>query len=1090
MNDKIKISTEFDHQQKDLIAQLRNYGDNLSQFYEDILKLINNENLQTKTNLCAHLARDLNVGVNYALSNTNKDNYCDCKCDDKYRIDEFNPKNCKICNKQILSNKEKISLMLGLQIDDEKVCLWHNVTSSFPGLAHIDTKTRTIKEFNKFLENWKKYEKLLQEKFGEIGKTINNLDDIIKNPSPSSATLTTLKTMLKIESLNYYFFSSLKQFNWLKPLNEAGFFNPENNPKPKPAEDGNGYYILSWSIFNYLEWISKSLPTNDESVVKELIKIINRIIDYKRENGKRIQNFRTDFSIFKILNNIPSDYITENHLSFIKNSLEIDFHSGLIGSELSKGFITKLTTDDKKELLLKLVDVVCSYKTINNDIEPLIEEYWFAGLIKKHKERLAEYSGKEIIEIIITRIKEIKKEDSGSFNVVWIPTIESHEQKSFPERYEAQLIDLFVECLIHLENDTLVEKIRMLLEDDFDIFRRVGIYLVNQKFEILNKLLFNLKYNPLEDYNLKHEIYELLKSNATKFSEDQIKVIIKWIEGKNYYLDNIKPEEKDGILAYRKKEWYYPILPSENKEIQNLYKKYNEINDKESEHPGFVSWHTTWCGEVTPLQEFELERASIDKIIYEINTFKEEEGFRKPSIRGFADTIQKDVENNPAKYYSAIDKFKEVDFAYLCSIIRGFINICRKNNDKKEEGIIELDWEKILNFVNEKINESFWDIKSSGEFNYRDWFVSEIANLIEDGTKYDRVAFDVKLLPMAKEILLKLTKHNIFYPINNDDYVTFALNSTEGKILDAMLNYSLRNYRVVKKEWNEDIKNYFTEKITEKKHIEVFTIVGQYLPQFYTLNKGWVESNFDLIFPLNDLNIFKASISGLFFNPTVYSNFYSLFKEKGIYKFLLDSWEQNNNGLNESLLRHICLGYAEKWEEIEDDSLIKELLSKHDALDEVVRFFWIIAKNIKQDYPVRMKELWKYIFDNNKDSSITGKLMQWLNIFNKLDDDLFSLCIGGARFVNAYDAHYIIEYLVKYIDSDVEKVGKILLELVHNIDIISDYRKEYTIKIIEKLYSENKKQLANEICNKYFEKQGLLFLREIYNSNNTEVKNE
>ena len=100
------------------------------------------------------------------------------------------------------------------------------------------------------------------------------------------------------------------------------------------------------------------------------------------------------------------------------------------------------------------------------------------------------------------------------------------------------------------------------------------------------------------------------------------------------------------------------------------------------------------------------------------------------------------------------------------------------------------------------------------------------------------------------------------------------------------------------------------------------------------------------------------------------------------------------------------------------------------------------------------------------------------------------MCIGGARFVNAYDAHYIIEYLVKYIDSDVEKVGKILLELVHNIDIISDYRKEYTIKIIEKLYSENKKQLANEICNKYFEKQGLLFLREIYNSNNTEVKNE
>ena len=169
-------------------------------------------------------------------------------------------------------------------------------------------------------------------------------------------------------------------------------------------------------------------------------------------------------------------------------------------------------------------------------------------------------------------------------------------------------------------------------------------------------------------------------------------------------------------------------------------------------------------------------------------------------------------------------------------------------------------------------------MESSGEFNYRDWFISEVANLIEDGTKHDRTAFDVKLLPIAKEILLKLTKHDIFYPINSDDYVSFALNSTEGKILDAMLNYSLRMYRVVEKKWDEDIKKYFTEKITEKKYIEVFTIVGQYLPQFNTLDKKWVESYFDLIFPLGDPNILKASISGLFFNSTVYSNFYSLFK--------------------------------------------------------------------------------------------------------------------------------------------------------------------------------------------------------------------
>ena len=47
-------------------------------------------------------------------------------------------------------------------------------------------------------------------------------------------------------------------------------------------------------------------------------------------------------------------------------------------------------------------------------------------------------------------------------------------------------------------------------------------------------------------------------------------------------------------------------------------------------------------------------------------------------------------------------------------------------------------------------------------------------------------------------------------------------------------------------------------------------------------------SHFDLIFPLDNSNILKASISGLFFNSTVYSNFYSKFKEKGIYILSLE----------------------------------------------------------------------------------------------------------------------------------------------------------------------------------------------------------
>lgn len=1082
------IENELTPKQEEIYLRLNEIGKEIAAFYSDGIRIINNSQLQTKSNLLAHIAREIDGGLRDILSS--KSIIDKTKNLSKEEITKIKEKiNTELESKGLEKidtiSDHVISVCNALNLNDSSQTLieWIICSSQFHKFAHRHGAYTSPRDFKLFQDVWNRYEEVLYKLIGSYYNLLDRIDDLLKKPSPSEEIIKTLPNLFKIEAREVYFFSNLKQIGWLKRLNEAGFFDPKNNPEPQPAENGKGYYILYWSPLRYLDWISENVSKDDKDVINELVKIIDKIMGDKDEKNRR-KNYRTDFSIFKIIKNIPSNFIKESHIEFIRTSLGSDFHNSLIGSELSKGFIDKLIKEDCKNLLLKLVDVICSYKKVNSNVESLIEEYWFSELIKKYKTKLAQYSAKEIIEILIKKINEIKREDKESFNVVWIPTIESHEQKSFPDRYDSQLIDLLVECLIQLNGRNLIGKSKYLLNHEFPILRRVGIYLVNLNFETFNGLLFNLKYNPLGDSNLKHEIYELLKSNATKFSDEQIKIIIRWIEGKNYYIKDIKPEEQKEILAYRKKEWYSPLLPSKNKDIQKLHEEYNKINDKEPEHPGFVSWHTTWCGEVTPLQEFELEKASITKIVTEIKQFKEEKGIRKPSVRGFADTLQKDVEKNPSKYYDALDELKDVDLAYLCAVIRGLINICKKNNDKKEV-IIVLDWEKILKFIDEKINEDFWKIKLSGEFNYPDWFISEVSNLIEEGTKNDITAFDIKLLPIAKEILLKLTNHKVHYSINNDDFVTFALNSTEGKILHAMLNYSLRFYRVVEKKWDGDIREYFTKQVTEKKYLEVFTIIGEYLPQFNTLDKEWISSNFDSIFPLNDLGILKASSSGLFFNPTVYSNFYSMFKDKGQYNLFLDSWNENEKNLNESVLRHICLGYAEKWEEIGDNTLIKKLLDKKDALDEVVRFFWVIAKNIKPEYLIRVKELWKYIYQYNKGYPIVGKLMEWLRIFKELDEELFDLCIHGAKYVHPHDVDYIIEYLVKFIDTDIKRVGDILLELVKNINMISEYRKEDAIRIVEKLYKNNQKELADRICCTYAEKHNLHFLRQLYNINNS-----
>jgi hypothetical protein len=1074
--------------QEDLLKELRNISDLSSKLYLDIIKLSSIDFLDTKSHLVSHLMRELDSGIRKALAyKENPELLSEDEINDIHKVmkKEFKQKGFKNKPKKPNEYVESICKILDKNKDLKLITEWTLSGSQLHHFAHRGQFNTDVRPFHLIVDIWERYENLLFQIVGSPMALIGIFDKYFTQETPTNEQLGILNNLLEKPNYQSYFYSNLKQRNWLKPLDEKNFFNPSDNPKPQPTEDGNGYYILSWSIFRYLEWVSNNLP-DDDNYIKGLVKIIDAIIAYK-EDEKRINNFRTDFSIYKILTNIQSKYVTNDHIKFIKDSLEMHFHGGMISAELSRGFITKLISEDNKEILLELVDVACSYVKTNGDVESLMETYWFKELVEKHKTELADYVGLEISDLLIKKIKEIKTEDPHSFSIVWIPTIDTHEQKSFSDRYESQLLDLLIECLKKLPDEDLLKYSEQLIKSEFDILKRIGFYLIGVKFDILKDIFFNLDFNPLEDLNTKHEIYELLKLNAEEFSDEQIEVLVKWIEENEYYLDDVKEEDKDYVLAYRKKEWYLSLLKSENKSVQDNYSKYDEINDETPEHPGFVSWHTSWAGESTPMEEFQIENSTIAELIKVIKEFKEEKGFRTPTVRGFADTIQRDVEKQPSKYSDSLDLFKEVDLAYLCAIARGFINLGTKNIQEHKLHV-ELDWDKILNFLNRFIDDSFWSADHTGEFNYKEWFVAEVARLIEAGTKQDETAFDVKLLPLAKEILLKLTTHEFYYEMNTEDHVNYTLNSTEGKILDAMLNYSLRVYRQVEKKFDNDIKAHFEKKLNEKKYLEVYTTLGQYLPHFNTLDKEWVSSKFDLIFPMDNDMILNASISGLFFNSTVYAEFYKLLKEKGIYKKILDNWASNRKNTNESLLRHICLGYAEKWEEIQDGSLIKNLLEIYDSLDEIVRFFWIIAKNMKTEYKPRVKALWKHITDNNPNTQVTGKIMEWLNIFDELDDNLFNLCMAGAKYVEGHHAHYIIEYLLKFLDDKSEEVGKILLEMVRNINLISDYKKEDVIKIVETLYNNQNKQLADDICNQYFDKQNLLFLRELYAINNSSTE--
>lgn len=1061
MKEETDISSKMlDSKQEEIHNRLKEIGEEIAAFYLDGIRILNDNSIQTKSNLLAHVAREIDGGFR-----------------DIFSVPKLQ-KTCKLCKKPINthSHQESICEALGVDKEDELAKEWFETSKDFHKFAHRHGAYKKPRPLDDFKDIWSRYEDVLFRLIGSYYRLLDRIDDLLKKEKPSSYMMNTLPNLLKIKSREHYFFTKLDKLGWIKPLKEAGFFDPSNNPQPVQSPDGNGFFIPYWNALNYLERIT---PKTQEDL-NLIIDIIKNIIEYQVE-GQRIINSRTDYQIFKIICALPSEKIAKEHIDFIGEALVSDFHNSLISADIGKTLIPKLIVEKKKDKLLELLEVVTRFnyneKTITDKVVSIVKEYWFADIVDKNNQEISTFCGLDIVKLLVNRIKDVTKADSHSFNVAWIPTIEDHIQHSSHERYEAVIIRFLRNSLLTLEIAELKPIVKELLEDELNILKRLAFFMINQKYTNLNELLWTIKDNPIENFECKHELYELFKNHAKDFNSKEIVKLIEWIE--NINLPHL--EEKEDHITYLKKEWYSSLLVSEDKTVLENYKKYNQLNPTSIEHAGFVSWTESYYGEVSPLQELELSKMTSKAIAEYLTNFKEERGFRTPTPMGLAGTLTKAVKSDSAKFSNELENYKEVPMIYRNALLDGFSQAWKDNK--------QFNWEKVLKYIQYSLKEEVKQQNKEEGFDYFEWFIAQACRLIQDGTRSDDHAFNEQLLPLIKEILLLMNTKVREGNCRSEDYVMFTLNSTKGKLLEALLNYSLRSARVEKKkEWDNDIQRLFHTELSETPSIELHTLLGQYIRNFLYLDEKWIKDSILLIFPKDKPKYFQAALDGYFFNSTVYNDLYQMLKEREIYRTSLQKWSKNTKHVNEKLVAHICLAYIEGWESIEDGtSLINLLLKKNEVHKEIIHFFTFDSKNIKSTQKIKI--LWNLLFDLNKntDKSVLGELTNWLVIFEKLDDDLYSWSKEGATHIKPYwETYRFIENLTKFAEKEPKKTGDLLWALIKDAESILDYKKEHIIDIINTLYQNGENEMTNNICNKFGEK-GIIFLRELYDKYN---KNE
>ena len=383
------------------------------------------------------------------------------------------------------------------------------------------------------------------------------------------------------------------------------------------------------------------------------------------------------------------------------------------------------------------------------------------------------------------------------------------------------------------------------------------------------------------------------------------------------------------------KDKYFLKLFEEQKAITG-----EEKVEPPSEEP-FVQ--VRWGGRRPPLtKEDILKMNNVDLVKY-LKEFKTEDSWEGPTEEGLAEVLRSAVKENPNKFVEELHLFIDVKYKYIYNILYGLEDAWK---EKKS-----FSWGKLFDFIKKYMTKENF-LEEGKKEQGKDWYpyhiINVVADLIQEGTRSDSWAFSENYFKQTEEIinilldiLEKLPKKE---EITHRDFVTEALNTSYGRVIIAIILFSLRKARVedkkgIKKEIKWESTQY--DNLLSKGIIEAFTLFGEYMPNFAYLNKPWVEQKIKEFESFSSDNIkWQAFMEGYLYGYRVYQDLYKLMRNHYIKAIESNFGKERTEN---RLIQHITIGYLRGNESLEGkESLFKKIIDKwnYTQLNEIVDFLW------------------------------------------------------------------------------------------------------------------------------------------------------
>lgn len=849
--------------------------------------------------------------------------------------------------------------------------------------------------------------------------------------------------------------------NYFDALIGAGLFEPTHNPAPAPAEETGYFRIPYWSALSYMEAVAKVAgERNDLQLAQKILNIVRSVSSVREPDGRIRDNYHTHRVFAKILGLVPTAAITVDDLNLIPGWLEGRFERGMVGHALGQGALRKLLASELPEdwhkacLILQhctAVQWVNEHELGEDRKKPvtIVEDHWLKKLITENTEALGAKIGHDASVIFLERIRAVfGQERRDEISWLWRPAIEEHPQNHSwrgPEnRFVEGLRDVLLSW-VDCDPDAARPFVEELLSDKDEIVRRIGIYILNQRWSALFRIFPQFLGRKPFDAGHIHELYGLLRDHFDDFNDGEK---VATIEAIRQLPKPLRGEDPDRLLKYIQRNWLFAIA---GKGYEPADRWFSELMADQSlgslsDHPDFHSYMESWSGPgPTPYQPQELLAfAENGTLIEKLNAFQPSDTWRGPTTRALVDTLEEAVGHSHRTFLSILPAFINAKRPFQYGVISGLKRIWDSSNDKQPQMDWERTWNELMGFLEQLVgNAEFWTekvIESQDLTPNRDWIPPLIADFLRAGTHDDNKAYPPNLLPRAWSLICLLLERSEAVDEARVDAMTQAINSSKGKVIEAMFSHALRACRASDRAngqhtttWNE-LRPTFERELSQCKNAnyEFSTLAGAYLANLDYLDRDWLRANIEQIFPSQFPQNLECALEGLAYAPAL-RPIYALLVERGILDAALRQ-EQKGKHARERIVERIALAYL--WGDDELDSSRFSYLFESSCVEDienVSRFFWSVSNQELTGVQVeRIMLFWRRCAAWSQTAGeppkrLLSNLSRLSCYLETVGDNELELLLGVAPHVQVgYNQDSFIEELDRLVTANPEGIGRVL----------------------------------------------------------------